>query len=171
MNTGAPSAAIVSETSLICDVQMMGKSSIPTTDARQAIEDASKPWPLLCAVAQSALAAPVYQRYSRRTPGLLAHVLSLTHSTNARLAKGRSTFYPNPMAADGQRYASPDASICETRASACVSMYSRMFVSLPFRTAIAKTKWSSNVLFVALTFPLAKPTTRTRLCPCTNEGE
>jgi hypothetical protein len=49
---------------------MMGKSSIPTTDARQAIEHASKPGPLLCAVAQSALAALVCQRYSRRTPGL-----------------------------------------------------------------------------------------------------
>ena len=31
------------------------------------------------------------------------------------------------MAADGQRYASPDASICEARASACVSMHSRIF--------------------------------------------
>jgi hypothetical protein len=70
MNTGAPSAAIVSATSFICDVQMMGKSLIPTTDARQAIEDASKPGPLLCAGAHSALAAPVCQRYSRRTPGL-----------------------------------------------------------------------------------------------------
>ena len=33
------------------------------------------------------------------------------------------------MAADGQRYAGPDASICEARASACVSIYSRIFVS------------------------------------------
>ena len=66
------------------------------------------------------------------------------------------------MAADGQHYASPDASICEARASACVSIYSRMFVTLPFRTVIAKTQWSSNVLFVALIFPLATPTTRTR---------
>jgi hypothetical protein len=36
------------------------------------------------------------------------------------------------MAADGQRYASPDASISEARARACVSIYSRIFVSLPF---------------------------------------
>jgi hypothetical protein len=35
------------------------------------------------------------------------------------------------MAADGQRYANPDASICEARASACVSIYSRIFVTLP----------------------------------------
>jgi hypothetical protein len=53
----------------------------------------------------------------------------------------------------------------EARASACVSIYSLMFVSLPFRTVMAKTQWSSNVLFVALTFPVAKPTTRTR-SPC-----
>ena len=38
---------------------------------------------------------------------------------------------PGPMAADGQRYASPDASICEARARACVSIYSRIFVTLP----------------------------------------
>jgi hypothetical protein len=62
------------------------------------------------------------------------------------------------------------ASISEARASACVSTYSRMFVSLPFRTVMANTKWSSNVLFVALTFPLAKPTTRTRSPCATNSG-
>jgi hypothetical protein len=45
------------------------------------------------------------------------------------------------------------ASISEARASACVSIYSRMFVSLPFRSVMAKTQSSSNVLFVALTFP------------------
>jgi len=44
------------------------------------------------------------------------------------------------MAAHGQRYASPDASIWEAGASACVSMYSRMFDTLPFRTVIEKTK-------------------------------
>ena len=43
--------------------------------------------------------------------------------------------------------------ISEARASACVSIYSRMFVDLPFRTIMAKTQWSSNVLFVALIFP------------------
>src|SRR3954454_24516216 len=57
------------------------------------------------------------------------------------------------------------ASISEARASACVSIYSRMLVSLPFRTVMAKIQSSSNVLFVALIFPLAKPTTRTR-SPC-----
>src|ERR1019366_5430875 len=57
------------------------------------------------------------------------------------------------------------AAISEARASACVSIYSRMFVSLPFRTVMAKTQWSSNVLFVALILPVAKPTTRTR-SPC-----
>src|SRR6202051_4497512 len=36
------------------------------------------------------------------------------------------------------------ASISEARASACVSIYSRMFVSLPFRTVMAKTQSSSN---------------------------
>ena len=40
------------------------------------------------------------------------------------------------MAADGQRYASPDLSICEARASACVSMYSRMLVSLSVEFAV-----------------------------------
>src|SRR5579872_878176 len=57
------------------------------------------------------------------------------------------------------------AAISEARASACVSTYSRMFVSLPFRTVMAKTQWSSNVLFVALILPVAKPTTTTR-SPC-----
>src|SRR6202140_360976 len=57
------------------------------------------------------------------------------------------------------------AAISEARASACVSIYSRMFVSLPFRTVMAKTQWSSNVLFVALILPVAKPTTTTR-SPC-----
>jgi hypothetical protein len=33
------------------------------------------------------------------------------------------------MAADGQRYASPDASICVARASAFVLIYSRIFVA------------------------------------------
>src|SRR5450432_1568329 len=59
----------------------------------------------------------------------------------------------------------------EARASACVSIYSRMFVSLPFRTVMANTQSSSNVLFVALIFPVAKPTTRTR-SPCAmNSGD
>jgi hypothetical protein len=43
-----------------------------------------------------------------------------------------------------QRYASPDASISEARAKAWVSMYSRMFVSLPFRTVMAKTQAQSD---------------------------
>src|SRR5258708_1926204 len=62
------------------------------------------------------------------------------------------------------------ASISEARASACVSTYSRMFVSLPFRTVMAKTQSSSNVLFVALILPVAKPTTRTRSPCATNLG-
>jgi hypothetical protein len=45
------------------------------------------------------------------------------------------------MAADGQRYASPDGSLCEARASACVSIYSRMFVTLPSRTVMSKTQF------------------------------
>ncbi len=45
------------------------------------------------------------------------------------------------------------AAVSEARASACVSIYSRTFVSLPFRTVMAKTQWSSNFLFVALIFP------------------
>ena len=57
------------------------------------------------------------------------------------------------MAADGQRYASPDASISEAHAKAWGSMYSRMFVSLPFRTVMAKTQSSLNGLLVALIFP------------------
>ena len=47
------------------------------------------------------------------------------------------------------------AAIPEARASACVSTYSRTFVNLPFRTVMAKTQWSSNVLFVALILPVA----------------
>src|SRR5882724_8133779 len=62
------------------------------------------------------------------------------------------------------------AAISEARASACVSIYSRMFVSLPFRTVMAKTQSSSNVLFVALILPLAEPTTRTRSPCATNSG-
>src|SRR5271165_472861 len=58
----------------------------------------------------------------------------------------------------------------EARASACVSIYSRMFVSLPFRTVMAKTQSSSNVLLVAMIFPLAKPTTRTR-SPCATNSK
>jgi hypothetical protein len=49
------------------------------------------------------------------------------------------------------------ASISEARANACVSIYSRMFVSFPFRTVMAKTQWSSNDLFVATTLPFANP--------------
>src|ERR1700680_3437380 len=57
------------------------------------------------------------------------------------------------------------AAISEARPSACVSIYSRTFVNLPFRTVMAKTQSSSNVLFVAMILPVAKPTTRTR-SPC-----
>src|SRR5580693_1274285 len=81
-----------------------------------------------------------------------------------------STVRPAPMAADGQRYASPDASLCEAGARACVSIYSRIFVSLPFRTVISKTQSSLNGLFVALIFPVATPTTRTRSPCATNSG-
>ena len=45
------------------------------------------------------------------------------------------------------------AAVSEARASACVSIYSRMFVSLPFRTVMAKTQSSLNGLLVALIFP------------------
>ena len=41
----------------------------------------------------------------------------------------------------------------EAFAKACVSMYSRIFISLPFRTVMSKTQSSLNVLFVALIFP------------------
>src|SRR5471032_2666869 len=61
-------------------------------------------------------------------------------------------------AAVGPRYAA-------ARARACVSIYSRIFVSLPFLTVMAKIQSSSNVLFVALIFPRATPTTKTR-SPC-----
>jgi hypothetical protein len=46
------------------------------------------------------------------------------------------------MPAGGQRYASPDASICEARASACVSTYSRIFVTLPFRSLLKQIRQS-----------------------------
>src|ERR1700722_9283015 len=67
-------------------------------------------------------------------------------------------------------YAGPDASICEARASACVSIYSRMFATLPSRTVMSKTQSSLNGLFVALIFPVATPTTRTRSPCATNSG-
>lgn len=73
--------------------------------------------------------------------------------------------YPDQMTADGQRYAGPGSPICEARASACVSTYSRILVSLPSRIVIAKIQSSSNVLSVALIFPRAKPMTSTRF-PC-----
>src|SRR5450755_1521917 len=99
---------------------------------------------------------------------------TVRHSTSTRRAGGRihgsSTVHPELIAADGQRYASPDASIREARARACVSIYSRIFVTLPFRTVMAKTQWSLNVLFVALIFPVATPTTRTR-SPCATNSE
>src|SRR4249920_3679362 len=62
------------------------------------------------------------------------------------------------------------ARVSEARASACVSIYSRMLASLPFRTVMAKTQRSSKVLFVALILPVAKPTTRTRSPCATNSG-
>lgn len=46
-----------------------------------------------------------------------------------------------------------------------------MLVTLPFRTVMAKTQRSSNVLFVALIFPVAKPTTKTRAPCATNSGD
>ena len=75
-----------------------------------------------------------------------------------------------PMVAVSSGPGGGSRSISEARASACVSIYSRMFVSLPFRTVMAKTQWSSNVLFVALILPVAKPTTRTRSPCATNRG-
>ncbi len=39
--------------------------------------------------------------------------------------------------------------VVDASASACVSTYSRIFATLPFRTVMAKTQLSSNVLFVA----------------------
>src|ERR1039457_410919 len=62
------------------------------------------------------------------------------------------------------------AAVAEARARACVSMYSRIFVSLPFRTVMSKTQSSLNGLFVALIFPVATPTTRTRSPCATNSG-
>jgi hypothetical protein len=47
-----------------------------------------------------------------------------------------------------------EAAIPEARASARVSIYSRMWVTLPSLTVRAKTKSSSNVWFVALIFPV-----------------
>src|SRR5579871_2594133 len=77
--------------------------------------------------------------------------------------------YPDPMA-DGQCYASPDQFIYEARAKACVSIYSRIFVTLPSRMVMSKTQSSLNGLFVALIFPVATPTTRTRSPCATNSG-
>src|SRR5258708_13002332 len=62
------------------------------------------------------------------------------------------------------------ASVCEARASACVSMYSWMWATLPSRTVMSKTHSSLNGLFVALIFPVATPTTITRPPCATNSG-
>ena len=59
-------------------------------------------------------------------------------------------------------YCTPPA---EAFAKAWVSMYSRIFVSLPFRTVMSKTQSSLNVLVVALIFTVATPTAKTRH-PC-----
>src|SRR6202453_1775542 len=98
--------------------------------------------------------------------------VTVGHSLSARRARGRSAGDPpsDPMAADGQRYANPDASICEARARACVSIYSRIFVTLRSRMVMSKTQSSLNDLFVALIFPVATPTTRTRSPCATNSG-
>src|SRR3984957_7003319 len=74
------------------------------------------------------------------------------------------------MAANGQRHARLDASICEARAKACVSIYSRIFVTLRSRMVMSKTQSSLNDLFVALIFPVATPTTITRSPCATNSG-
>ena len=82
--------------------------------------------------------------------------------------EGRITANPqstDPMAADGKRYGAPDAFVCEARARAWVSMYSRILLTLPFRTVMSKTQSSLNDLLVALIFPVSTPTTRTR-SPC-----
>jgi len=60
----------------------------------------------------------------------------------------------HPIAADGQNYSNPDASIYEARDSACVSMYSWILVSLPFRTVMSKTH-SSLTLIRGFDFPVA----------------
>src|ERR1700722_12235832 len=102
----------------------------------------------------------------------IAISLMVGHSTGVWRARGDPRLIhrlPRPMAADGQRYASPDASLCEARARACVSTYSRIFVTLPSRTVMSKTQSSLNGLFVALIFPVATPTTTTR-SPCTTNS-
>src|ERR1700728_5090116 len=103
----------------------------------------------------------------------IAISLMVGHSTSVWRARGDPRLIhrlPDPMATDGQRYARPDASLCEARARACVSTYSRIFVSLPFRTVMSKTQSSLNGLFVALIFPVATPMTRTRSLCATNSG-
>jgi hypothetical protein len=94
---------------------------------------------------------------------------AIGHSTSAWRARGRSTADPPSPTNRWPQMAS--ATPARTRLSArpapapanqCTPGCS---FSLSSRTLMAKTKWSSNVLFVALIFPLAKPTTRTR-SPC-----
>jgi len=53
---------------------------------------------------------------------------------------------------------------------ACVSMYPRIVASLPSRIVMSKTQWSSHGLFLALIFPVATPTTRTRSSCATDSG-
>jgi hypothetical protein len=51
---------------------------------------------------------------------------------------------PDAMAVNGQRYASLDASICEARGRACVSIYSRIFVTLRSPNGDVETQLSLN---------------------------
>src|ERR1700689_346183 len=89
---------------------------------------------------------------------------AVEHSASAQRARGRSTAH-SPSTPNGWPQlssATPAWSICDARASACVSTYSRMLVSLPSRTVMAKIQSSSNGLFLALALPPAEPTPRTR---------
>jgi hypothetical protein len=87
-----------------------------------------------------------------RRPGpatsCLIEYLSATTSRECRWSDNLVATVPK-----GQRLGR--ASVSDARPSACVSTYSRMFVTLPFRTVMEKTQWSSNVLFADLMLPVA----------------
>ena len=92
---------------------------------------------------------------------------------SARLARRRSTADPPStpnrwpqMASATPAWTRPSAR--PAPAPAC--RYTPGFVTLPFRTVMSKTQSSLNGLFVALNFPVATPTTRTRSPCATNSG-
>jgi hypothetical protein len=68
---------------------------------------------------------------------------------------------PSTPTRSPQMASATPASLCEARAGACVSIYSRILVTLPSRTVMSNTQLSRERLIRGFDFPVATPTTRT----------